>query len=61
MFLIKVTAEQKNQLMEAMDIVVKQQGINCLNIALPLLTAIQTAEEVDDVPELKVVADNTKE
>ena len=60
MFLIKVTAEQKSQLVEALDIVNKQQGIACLSVLLPLLTAINTAEEVSDAPDLKVVTDNTK-
>lgn len=58
MFLIKVTAEQKSQLVEALDVVNKQQGLSCLPLLLPLLTAIQSAEEVQDAvkqPDLKVI------
>jgi len=60
MFLIKVTAEQQKHLMDAMDIVVKATGIGGLEKALPLISAIQSAEEVSDAPDLKVVTDNTK-
>ena len=58
MFLIKVTAEQRRHLMDAMDIVVKTTGISGLEKSLPLISAIQAAEEEPDIakqPDLRVV------
>lgn len=58
MLLIKVTAEQRQHLMDAMDLVVKATGIGGLEKALPLISAIQSAETAPDVvqqPDLKVV------
>ena len=58
MFLIKVTAEQKQFFMEAMDIVVKSTGIAGLDKTLQLINAIQSADEIPDEakkPDLKVV------
>ena len=58
MFLIKVTAEQKQFFMEAMDIVVKATGIAELDKTLPLINAIQSADKIEDEakkPDLKVV------
>ena len=58
MLCIKVTAEQHADLMGAMDIVVKTTGVSGLNKALPLLVAIQAAEEIPEEakkPDLKVV------
>lgn len=58
MFLIRLTAAQRQHLFDAMDVVVKATGIGGLEKALPLISAIQDAEEIPEEakkPDLKVV------
>ena len=47
MLLIKVTAEQRQHLMDAMDVVIKATGLSGLDKVLPLINAIQNAEEIE--------------
>lgn len=47
MFLIRLTKEQHQHLFEVMDVVVKATGLAGLEKVLPLINAIQGAEEIE--------------